>query len=90
MNMRKALFTTVCILTMAGCTNHETRVTNDKLSSLNIGKSTEAEILKIMGNPTSTTVNAGGSKTLEYSEEKHQKKKSGGERTQSKFVILDI
>jgi len=85
-----AVFTTAFILMLAGCTNSETRVTDDKLQSLAIGKSTETEILKSMGNPTSATVNSSGSKTLVYSEEKHQKKHAGGESVQSKVVIFEI
>ena len=90
MNMRKVLFTTAVMLTLAGCSQSETRVVDDKLHSLVIGKSTQAEILKSMGNPTTTTVNVGGSQTLVYSEEKRQKKQAGGESVQSRVVVLDI
>jgi hypothetical protein len=90
MNMRKALFTMACIIMLAGCTKDETRVSDDKLHSLVIGKSTEAEILKSMGNPTSTTVTADGIKTLVYSEEKRQKKQAGGETVQSRVIVLEI
>ncbi|NTU59388.1 MAG: hypothetical protein HGB00_10835 [Chlorobiaceae bacterium] len=90
MNIGKALFTTLLILTLAGCSKDTSQVTNDKLHSLAIGRSTEAEILKSIGNPTSATINADGTKTLVYSEEKRQKKQSGGESVQSKVIVLDI
>jgi hypothetical protein len=88
--MRKTLFTTALILMLAGCSKSEPRVTYDKSNALVIGKSTETEILKSMGNPTSTTLNAVGNKTLVYSEEKRQKKQSGGENVQSKVLVLEI
>jgi hypothetical protein len=88
--MRKTLFTTALILMLAGCSKSEPRVTDDKSNALVIGKSTETEILKSMGNPTSTTLNAVGNKTLVYSEEKRQKKQSGGENVQSKVLVLEI
>jgi hypothetical protein len=88
--MRKALLTTALILTLAGCTKDKTQVADDKLHSLVIGKSTEPEILKTMGNPTSSTLNTSGNKTLVYSEEKRQKKQSGGENVQSKVLVLEI
>jgi len=88
--MRKAIFTTALILTLAGCTKDNTQVTDDKMHSLVIGKSTEPEILNTMGNPTSSTLNARGNKTLVYSEEKHQKKQSGGETVQSKVITFEI
>ncbi|HWR02052.1 MAG TPA: hypothetical protein VN371_09335 [Chlorobaculum sp.] len=90
MNMKKVLCTTAVMLTLAGCSKSETRVVDDKLHSLVLGKSTQAEVLKSMGNPTTSTMNVGGSQTLVYSEEKRQKKQAGGESVQSKVVVLEI
>ncbi|NTW53068.1 MAG: hypothetical protein HGB22_10860 [Chlorobiaceae bacterium] len=88
--MRTAFFTTAFMLMLVGCSNSETRISDDKLHSLVIGKSTQAEVLKSMGNPTSTTVNVSGNQTLLYSEEKRQKKQSGGESVKSRVVVLEI
>lgn len=64
--MKRVLLVGVLCLLVA-CASSGVKVTQEKVESLQKGKTTYAEVIRDFGNPTSSTVSANGTKIVSYS-----------------------
>lgn len=94
---RKLLTATVAVLLLAGCASHGVMVSQDKVSTLKKGISTEADAVAALGQPTSVT-NYNNVRVLVYSGAHAQARPAsfipfigplvGGTDVQSSMVML--
>jgi hypothetical protein len=63
--MKSIVLTIAMAVLLAGCASG-TRFTQRQVDQIEIGATTEAELIQIFGDPTSSTVSAEGSKTLAW------------------------
>ena len=64
--MRKLLWLASALL-LAGCASAGTKVSEQQAQSFQVGKSTYAEVVATLGNPTSTTTSSNGNRIAVYS-----------------------
>ncbi|MHB8389263.1 MAG: outer membrane protein assembly factor BamE domain-containing protein [Acidobacteriaceae bacterium] len=60
------LFVGIALLALSGCMSMGTKVDQDQLSQFVKGRTTYAEVVQQLGEPTQNTINSDGTRTITY------------------------
>lgn len=70
------LFVLIAIFALSGCMSMGTKVDQDQLSQFVKGRTTYAEVVQQLGEPTQNTINSDGTRTITYTYSHSQVKAS--------------